>query len=478
MSADAMTDVEKSQSGALTRLVSRASGVLANRIDRRGFLTRGAVVGSALAVSPLRYVLRPVTAYAAVCNCSGYSCDCGSACCDGYTEFCCTLTGQNSCPPGTAAGGWWKADAPGLCGDAPRYYMDCNVVPPATPCGCGCALGDCNHRKACCTQFRYGQCHMEIPVMGPIMCRVVTCAPPWDFDPSCTTLALTDNNTRWHDAGCLHPQPIDGWESLGGQIVESPACASWGPGRFDVFATGTDEQLWHRGFAANAGWSGWNGLGGVLTSGPAASSWGPGRLDVVARGSDGAVHHRAFEGSWSSWEHLGGDIVGSPAGVSWAPGRYDVFATGVDGQLWHKAFELRLGWSGWAPLGGRLASGPAASSPGPGRIDVVAQGADGAVHHRWFNGAWSQWEYLGGEIVGSPAGASWSAGRYDIFGTGVDGQLWHRSQTVSRGWSAWESWGGELTSGPSASTWGPGRLDVVARGSDEALWHRVRVQPV
>jgi len=190
------------------RLVDRAAEAVASRVDRRGFLRRTAMVGSALAVVPGRYLLRPGTAYAAVCSCSGSSCGCGSACCDGYTEFCCTITGRNSCPPGTTTGGWWKADGSGLCSGAPRYYLDCNVVPPNNPCSCGCANGRCTNRKACCTRFRYGQCHQEITTMGPIMCRVVTCTPPWQLDPSCTTAVLTDNNTRFHDAPCLHEAPV------------------------------------------------------------------------------------------------------------------------------------------------------------------------------------------------------------------------------------------------------------------------------
>ena len=77
----------------------------------------------------------PGSAYAAVCSCSGSSCDCGSRCCDGYTEFCCTLNGDNRCPPGSIMAGWWKADGSGFCGpNAPRYYMDCN----ASCGGCGC----------------------------------------------------------------------------------------------------------------------------------------------------------------------------------------------------------------------------------------------------------------------------------------------------------------------------------------------------
>ena len=43
----------------------------------------------------------------------GSSCDCSALCCDGYTEFCCTLYGSNSCPPGTLAAGWWRPTSPG-----------------------------------------------------------------------------------------------------------------------------------------------------------------------------------------------------------------------------------------------------------------------------------------------------------------------------------------------------------------------------
>ena len=45
------------------RLVDRAAEVVASRVDRRGFLRRTALAGSALAVVPGRYVLRPGTAY-------------------------------------------------------------------------------------------------------------------------------------------------------------------------------------------------------------------------------------------------------------------------------------------------------------------------------------------------------------------------------------------------------------------------------
>ena len=174
-----------------------------------------------MAVAPATYVLRPTTAHAAICNCQGLQCDCRDGCCDGYTDFCCFLTGENLCPPGTIVAGWWKADGSGFCdigGPRPRYYLDCNL-PCDDSCGCNgsgvcksectsadcrCAGGDCHSRSVDCTRFRYGQCNQDVPCLGPIACRIVTCVPPWDWDHSCTTEVATDNQTALHDRPCLH----------------------------------------------------------------------------------------------------------------------------------------------------------------------------------------------------------------------------------------------------------------------------------
>ncbi len=205
----------------MTRLVDRAATALSKIDSRRKFLTRTAMVGTAMAVGPANYVLRPRSAYAAICNCSNYKCDCNSTCCDGYTEPCCTLFGKNTCPPGTTVAGWWKADGSGFCGSGPRYYYDCNAACRGCGCGsngvcegscsgtaCGCAHKDCNNRKSGCTKFRYGQCNNDTICVGPIICRVITCSPPWNMFPGeCTTASATDNNTRFHDRPCLHGGP-------------------------------------------------------------------------------------------------------------------------------------------------------------------------------------------------------------------------------------------------------------------------------
>jgi hypothetical protein len=35
------------------------------------------------------------------------------------------------------------------------------------------------------------------------------------------------------------------WESLGGVLTSPPSAVSWGVGRLDVFAKGTDSACWH-----------------------------------------------------------------------------------------------------------------------------------------------------------------------------------------------------------------------------------------
>jgi hypothetical protein len=193
------------------RAVASVTRRFGRAVSRRSFLVRAAVFGSALAVNPLRYLLRPGSAYASLCGPD-------ASCSSGWTAFCCTVNGgQNTCPPGSMPAGWWKADNSSFCNSGPRYYIDCNAScgtcgcggsgvcgPGCAGCSCHCASGTCDERFTCCNLFRYGQCHQELACVGPIVCRVVTCVAPWYFDATCTTASATANATALHDAPCLH----------------------------------------------------------------------------------------------------------------------------------------------------------------------------------------------------------------------------------------------------------------------------------
>jgi hypothetical protein len=202
-------------------LVERASGFLESKLSRRGFINRSAYAGSAVAIGAgLDLVLKPGTAYGLVCTCGNSNCGCGSTCCAGFTEFCCSVNGgYNYCPANSVMGGWWKADNSSFCG-GPRYYMDCNATCTCTTgCGngwafcepgcdetsCGCGANGCNSFVTGCFQFRYGQCNQDVSCMGRIVCRVVACIPPWEIDPSCTTTNAQDNSTAEQNAACWTP---------------------------------------------------------------------------------------------------------------------------------------------------------------------------------------------------------------------------------------------------------------------------------
>ena len=217
--ASALAALQPGEVGASTlsptvaqRAVDAVTGWLSPRTSRRGFLLRAGLLGTALAVDPKGYVLRPGTAYAAVCGP-------GSGATSGWTVFCATINnGVNACPPGSIAAGWWKADGASLCGGKARYIIDCNATCATctTPgaragicssscwsCSCQSGLpGTCDQRKVCCNAFRYGQCNQDVRQVGGVHCRVVSCTPPWRFE-ECSTAPATDNRTVDHNSDRL-----------------------------------------------------------------------------------------------------------------------------------------------------------------------------------------------------------------------------------------------------------------------------------
>ncbi len=177
------------------------------RTSRRDFLGRVALVGSALSVAPLRYLLRPESAWAVI---RPGKCPPKSRCADGWTEFCCSINhGRNSCPSWSYIAGWWKCTYyPGskLCGEQNvRYYVDCNVKPGHhAPDGCHCAKGTCDKRRVACNVFRYGQCNTHIGEVTEVVCRVVVCKHPSTIpDLNCNSTYKQDNRTCAHEAPCL-----------------------------------------------------------------------------------------------------------------------------------------------------------------------------------------------------------------------------------------------------------------------------------
>lgn len=305
--------------GVMERIAAGAAGLVARRTSRRGFLAGTAVVGSALAVAPRTFVLRPVSAYDAVCGS-------GASCSEGWTVFCCTVNnGVNACPPGTFVGGWWKIDSSSFCGGGARYIIDCQgectscsngcggnnsfCDPGCVNCGCDCGpASTCDQRRHCCNYFRYGQCHQEIACGGPVACRMVTCVPPWQLDPSCTASPATDNRTADHSAPCLGPDSIviqQKYMALGGPAgflgapVSTELLSSDGVGHYQRYANGS--IYWAPATGA------WFVRGAIL------AEWGVQRAEVGVLGYPLMDEATTPDGVGAYQHFAGGSVYWSPA---------------------------------------------------------------------------------------------------------------------------------------------------------------------
>jgi hypothetical protein len=226
------------------------------------------------------------------------------------------------------------------------------------------------------------------------------------------------------DGGATWGSPID----LGGSLAtgSAPAAVSWGTGRLDVFARGSDNALWHRAWTTS-GWGSWESLGGTLTSAPSVASWGPGRMDVFVRNTSNALSHIAYDSStWYPWESLGGTLTSAPAAVSWGPGRIDIFVRDTSNGLSQLPYQGQ--WYPWASLGGILTAAPAVSSPASGQLDVYVRDTSNSVEHRTFNGSWTDWTG-NGVITNAPAGTApaviSSNGHDTLYYLGTDNAIWY-----------------------------------------------------
>jgi putative cell wall-binding protein len=324
------------------RLADGATRLLAPRRDagRRSFLKRAALVGTALAVNPLDFVLRPQSAYATVCGPS-------NECANGWTAFCCTINGgANTCPPGSYVAGWWKVSSSAFCRGEDRYIVDCNRLPQAT-CSCRCATGACDRRRVCCNNFRYGQCNQQIAGTTPVVCRVVICTPPWEWDPACTTTVRTDERTRDHSSTCLYgPDPTEiqvVYQDLG--LVGSALGAVVG-----TEMAGPDGGAWQR--YAQGVITRSTTLGVAVLVGPAGLAY------TESGGPDGPLGYVAGE----PVDVPGGQVVPTERGAIYTTAPAD----GSEGEVLllhgplHDAHQARGGAGGW--LG--LPTTSVASAPG------------------------------------------------------------------------------------------------------------------
>ena len=250
------------------------------------------------------------------------------------------------------------------------------------------------------------------------------------------------------------------------------------PPSFEDPDPGYFDYIWYNtAYSHGAAWNGWKKVPGIglegtisvpnwpggfrIVSSPAVASWGPGRVDLFVVGesnldglTDVLLHTWADNDTWSgTWESL--DVVSTedtPAVVSWGSGRLDLFVRWSDNGLYHKSFDqappLNGQWSGWEFLGGFITNPPVVGSPGYGRLNVVERG--GGDGHLWSLVYASGWGIgtdvgcptttacLAADVTQSVATTSLSPLTQDSFVIGTDHALYRKTYNANTGWSAWQ----------------------------------------
>ncbi len=184
-----------------------------------------------------------------------------------------------------------------------------------------------------------------------------------------------------------------------------------------------------------------------------------GDTEQFATGTDQQIYHRyTVKGSYTGWAPLGGlpgGVAVNSSQVSWGlnnVGNPELFVTGVDGNVYHDYATpgLGTGWSGWSSLS--QPAGGAASDVQVGRNNLGNQelyvvGRDGTVSHRYATPGsgpgWSDWNSLG-----APAGTTVAFGVHagrnyldnqELYVVGTNGVMYHNFATPGKG-SGWNGW--------------------------------------
>lgn len=261
------------------------------------------------------------------------------------------------------------------------------------------------------------------------------------------------------------------------QFTGNPSIHTDPDGRLEIFAVGTDNNVYHIWQTSVGGnWiPNWVEFP-ILTSptNPAdtmqftgnlsIATNSDGRLEIFVRGTDNNIYHTwqtAANGDWiPNWVEMTGNTVpfaGSPVVTMNSNGRFEVFVRGSDNNVYH-TWQVAAGgdWiTGWAEMPTvtsptnpadtmQYAGDPDININADGRLEVFARGTDGSIYHIWQTSAGGDWipnwvEMTGNTIQfsGNPDVATNKNGEFQIFDLGTNKAMYTISQTVAGGdWQA------------------------------------------
>jgi hypothetical protein len=279
---------------------------------------------------------------------------------------------------------------------------------------------------------------------------------------------------------CTKP-PLPGSSGLaGGPVVYDPASSYE-----EVYGISTDGEMyeaeWEPPGFPNPLWSKyWKPLTdntGTLVTGTPSAVYDPVNdcLDVFARGTDGQLYLKYWwpGHNWQNWQPLGGNITGSPAAI-YDPLSHEmeVYVTNADGSVGEVSGNQAVGWS-TANLGGSITGNPfPIYNPDLNQMELFVRGVNGPLFQCITSAGCPRWNELGtGNITGSPA-AIWdpTSGKEEVYATlptQSGGTLGEIAFKKGVGWGDWQiPNGGSIINSPSPVYYGgDGPVNVFAVGA-------------
>jgi len=284
----------------------------------------------------------------------------------------------------------------------------------------------------------------------------------------------------------------------------------------DLYATGTDNNLYHDvGSTTNGGlnwsWTGWSSLGAPASGGvtypligrPSATAWSAVRSRGSAVAARASIAGQAqvfvkFElgGSFTSWAQVSnGNLEQDPAIVFSYPYLF-VFAPGTDHQFYWSRNDVSqsynaANWSAWANVpGGNLSSAGGVAAAG-GKLFLAAR----ATNNQYYlnksadaGATWSGWSAVPSgttTFASAPAltaiAVSSTATTLNLFGAatatgGVQPMLNSTSFDEGANWGTFQSAGGNLASAPAAIAASSTHLETFALGTDNTVYQNTYLE--
>jgi len=226
-----------------------------------------------------------------------------------------------------------------------------------------------------------------------------------------TLVAAVKLDHATHYATENGPGGLRNWTYLGESFVGTPTIGRNADGRLEIFAVGTNGELFHAWqVAVNGGWSGWASFGGNFRGTPVATRNADGRLEVFVTTSTGALAHAwqiTLSGSWSNLATFPGFHKFDFSVGTNVDGSLEAFVVGIaDSNVWHtRQSGPNGGWSDWYSLDGIVQSAPQVGRSADGRLNVFAIGQGFAIWHKNQtspnSNTWTEWKRLGGVALPS-----------------------------------------------------------------------------